>query len=58
MHQSALRALGAVIEGPLESVQGKLGVQRLRDAPSHDPPHKGTDNKGNVDEATPCRNVG
>ena len=53
VHQSAPIAHRAVIERLVEDVQGKLGVQRPRDAPAHDTVRIGIDDKGNVDEATP-----
>ena len=58
MHRSALIAHRVVIECLFEGVEAKLCVQRVRDAPAHDTPRIGIDDKGNVDEAAPGRHIG
>lgn len=48
----------ALVQGLLQRVQHKAGVSRARDTPADDAPGKGVDDKGNIDEASPRRDVG
>src|SRR4051794_34320126 len=47
----------AFVQGLLQRIQHKAGVRRARDTPADDTPRKDVDNKGDIDETGPCRDV-
>src|SRR5690606_12172633 len=48
----------ALRERLLQDVERKIGSERARDAPAHDPPTVGVDHKRHVDKAPPRGNIG
>ena len=48
----------ALVQGLLQRVQHEAGVRRAGDTPADDPPGKGVDDEGDIDEARPRRDVG
>jgi len=48
----------ALVQGLLQRVQHEAGVSRTRDTPADDAPGKSVGDKGDIDEASPCRAVG
>src|SRR5690606_4247813 len=48
----------ALRERLLQGVERKVGSERARDAPAHDPPTVGVDHKRHVDKAPPRGNIG
>ena len=48
----------ALVQGLLQRVQYQAGVSRTRDTPADDAPGKSVGDKGDIDEASLCRDVG
>ena len=56
MHELVARRAG--IEGLLQRIEGQIGAQRTRYPPADDVPREDINDKGDVDEAAPGRDVG
>jgi hypothetical protein len=47
----------AIVDGLIERIEHEVGVQRGRNAPANDAPREDVDDKGDVDEAPPGRDI-
>jgi len=48
----------ALVQSLLQRIQHKAGVSRAGDTPADDTPREDVDDKGDIDETGPCRDVG
>ena len=58
MNQTAASNRSTIVQRLLQRVEDEAGMGRARRSPADDPPREGVDDKGDIDEALPGRDVG
>jgi hypothetical protein len=58
VHQAVLAEGAPIIERLFQGIEDKAGLGRSRDPPANDAAGEGVDDKGDVDEPLPGRDIG